>query len=140
MDATGVNALPESAAIDGEAGSTSSLSSGDLSDATDEQLMVLAARGNTRAILLLELRDAARGTTLLGSGNQPVPAAELPAVSPAAGVSATKAVAVTLDAPAAILGLEQPDAAQAAKLLASVDETAAAAAEEAVGNMVDKFA
>ena len=138
MDITGVNSLSESTAIDSGVTPASSLYPDDLSNATDDQLMTLAAKGNTRAILELEKRDAARGAPSLASGDQPVPAVEQADRSQAKAALVTTAEAVTLDAPA-ILGLEQPDAAQAAKLLASAEETVAAPAEEAVGNLVDKF-
>src|SRR6476620_10851601 len=130
MDITGVNALSESTAIDSGVTPASSLYPDDLSSATDDQLIALAAKGNTRAILELEKRDAARVAPPLASGDQPVPAVAQAGLSQAKAAPVTTAEAVTLDAPA-ILGLEQPDAAQAAKLLASADQTVAAAAEEA---------
>jgi hypothetical protein len=138
MDITAVNSLSESTAIDAGVTPGSSLYPDDLSIATDDQLIALAAKGNTRAILELEKRHAARVASPLASGDQPVPAVEQADRSQVKAALVTTAEAVTLDAPA-ILGLEQPDAAQAAKLLASADETVAAAAEEAVGNMLDKF-
>jgi hypothetical protein len=122
MDAFSVNSLSGTAAADaGAALAPAPLSFDDLLNASDEQLMVLASKGNTQAILELEKRDAVRASRL------PASAAKNPTAS-----------ATTLDAPG-ILGLEEPDAAQAAKLLATADETVSGAAEDTVGNIVDKF-
>ena len=123
MDATDVGSVSGVTATDASRiPATTPISRVELFSATDEQLMTLAAKGNKQAVLELENRDTARATKppLTGEENQ-------------------TASAVILDAPD-ILGLEKPDAAQAAKLLASADQSAFEAAEEAVGNVVDKFA
>ncbi|MEP7310358.1 MAG: hypothetical protein ABJA98_33045 [Acidobacteriota bacterium] len=123
MDAADVGSVSGVTAVDASrVPATTPVSPVELFSATNEQLMTLAARGNRQAALELENRDA-------GSEAKP----------PLMPEENQTASAVILDAPD-ILGLEKPDAAQAAKLLASADQTAFEAAEEAVGNVVDKFA
>ncbi len=123
MDIAGVGSVSGPAVIEASsAASNTSMSPDDLFSATDEELMTLAANGDTQAVFELEKRDAAREAK--------------PPLTPEENQTASAPI---LDAPD-ILGLEKPDAAQAAKLLASADEAVFEAAEEAVGNVVDKFA
>ena len=150
MDVTGVSGLSEAAAVDTHAPpeSTSPLPPEDLSTLTDAELTLLAAKGNTQAILQLEKRHAARTARLLASADEPVfkveekpevvPESAHPDLPQAAALPASVFLTDALDT-RAILEVEHRDAVEATKLLTTVDEAAPESAKEAVAHIVDTF-
>ena len=151
MDITAVSAVSQFAAVDSaRAGSSASpLTADQLSRESDSQLMVLAARGNARAIRELDKRDAVRAARLPPTADQTVTPvnAGSPAVvelenrdasAQATRLQASAELATTLNA-RTLLDLEQRNAAHAAKLLADADQNVSAFPPRRVGNVVNTF-